>query len=145
MLTYCKFVDLTKLITVAESCTEYSNKGVDQNQEYLLDFDGKERGEPPVPAFCDFSGKTTAVGKNQIFVAEKCNTLGCSREELVYDNIPMTQIRALIENSGDCYQELEIKCSGAPLKVRVSLRVFVTKNIVLIILDSLKNSPSPMA
>ena len=115
-----EFKELTKVFTITESCSELASQGIDKSQKYLLDFDQKGIGEAPVVATCDFLQDATIIGENTTFTAENCAGIGCYEEDIDYANISMAQINALVERSENCYQDIEIECNFAPLKVNLA-------------------------
>ena len=96
----------------AESCNELKAIDTDfatNNGVYLMDPDGRYKGNPAFEVYCDFDTKQTQISAyyNQTNIL---GTLG--RIQIfgfAYDPSP-AQINGLIEASGSCYQEIYVNC-----------------------------------
>ena len=108
--------EITKIVTVVESCSELSNHGIQESRKYDVDFDGKNNGEDPVNVFCQLPEGLTRIGEPVEATLENCNQPGCFEFDIDY-NVSMTQIAALIKKSSTCSQSIEFNCFSAPLKV----------------------------
>ena len=108
--------EITKIVTVVESCSELSNHGIQESRKYDVDFDGKNNGEDPVNVFCQLPEGLTRIGESVEATLENCNQPGCFEFAIDY-NVSMTQIAALIQKSSTCSQSIEFNCFSAPLKV----------------------------
>ena len=108
--------EITKIVTVVESCLELSNHGIQESRKYDVDFDGKNNGEDPVNVFCQLPEGLTRIGEPVEATLENCNQPGCFEFDIGY-NVSMTQIAALIQKSSTCTQSIEFNCFSAPLKV----------------------------
>lgn len=108
--------EITKIVTVVESCSELSNHGIQESRKYDVDFDGKNNGEDPVNVFCQLPESLTRIGESVEATLENCNQPGCF-EFLIDYNVSMIQIAALTQKSSTCTQSIEFNCFSAPLKV----------------------------
>ena len=108
--------EITKIVTVVESCSELSNHGIQESRKYDVDFDGKNNGEDPVNVFCQLPEGLTRIGESVEATLENCNQPGCFVFNIDY-NVSMNQIAALLQKSSTCSQSIEFNCFSAPLKV----------------------------
>ena len=108
--------EITKVVTVVESCSELSNHGIQESRNYDVDFDGKNNGEDPINVFCQLPEGLTRIGEPVEATLENCNQPGCFEFDIDY-NVSMTQIATMIQKSSTCSQSIEFNCFSAPLKV----------------------------
>merc|ERR1719362_1490928 len=120
--------EITKIVTVVESCSELSNHGIQESRNYDVDFDGKNNGEDPINVFCQLPEGLTRIGENVEATLQNCNQPGCFEFPIDY-NVSMTQIAALLQKSSTCSQSIEFNCFSAPLKFNgQNLLTWVDKN-----------------
>lgn len=99
------------------SCHEMLVHGITQSDTYEIDPDGEAKGQPPIQVYCDFEYGTTEVlhnFDNQTWTVPHCEDEFCSELNITYP-APMSQIKALIELSATCEQEITFDCFLAPL------------------------------
>ena len=111
-------LEITKIVTVVESCSELSNHGIQESRKYDVDFDGKNDGDVPVNVFCQLPEGLTKIGETVETSIDNCDQPGCFEFQIDY-NVSMNQIAALTQQSSTCSQSIEFICFSAPLKVFV--------------------------
>ena len=121
--------EITKIVTVVESCLELSNHGIQESRKYDVDFDGKNNGEDPVNVFCQLPEGLTRIGETVEATLENCNQPGCFEFPMDY-NVSMNQIAALLQKSSTCSQSIEFNCFSAPLKVIFCFTPFLLHTIL---------------
>ena len=107
-----------RILTNVRSCQELANLGITQSGTYEIDLDGPDSMAEPSMVFCDFTTNSTEIRHDQQseIMIEKCQDgdFGCHQTDLSYD-VPMDQIRALIDSSECCEQSIRFDCFLAPL------------------------------
>merc|ERR1712142_37906 len=99
------------------SCHETLLHGISLSGTYEIDRDGEAKGEFPIEVYCDFESGTTEVLHNldeQAWTVPHCEEQFCSELNITY-SATMSQIKALIEPSASCEQEIAFDCFLAPL------------------------------
>merc|ERR1711935_980751 len=109
--------ELSRLMTVTESCLELANHGVTTSKEYDLDPDGVNRGQIPIKAHCSLPDGVTKIGEELEIEISHCGSQGSFTHEINYDSVTMDQIIALIQSSTECYQKIEYDCLSTSLAV----------------------------
>jgi len=109
--------ELSRLMTVAESCLELANHGITTSKEYDLDPDGVNRGQIPIKAHCSLPEGVTKIGDELEIEISHCGSQGSFTHEINYDSVTIDQIIALIQSSTECYQKIEYHCLSTSLAV----------------------------
>ena len=112
-------IDELSKIHAEKNCHELQNHGVTKSGFYNLDFDGEKTGQPPSKAFCNFEENTTEVLHSlpSEYELNSCNEgPGCASVNVTY-SAPIEQMKALIDNSESCYQDVKVNCTLAPLQL----------------------------
>merc|ERR1712008_166250 len=112
--------ELSRLMTVTESCLELANHGITTSKEYDLDPDGVNRGQIPIKAHCSLPEGVTKIGDELEIEISHCGSQGSFTHEISYDSVTIDQIIALIQSSTECYQKIEYHCLSTPLAVSVT-------------------------
>ena len=86
-----------------------------------LDPDGLNKGQLPIKAWCEFLRGITKIGNLLEFDVKHCNSSNCFTRDIHYEPKIMEQIKALIDSSFACFQEITFQCFITPLIASVSL------------------------
>lgn len=108
--------DLTRT-KLFRSCHEMALHGITKSAIYEIDPDGEAKGESPIEVFCNFEYGFTEVlhsFDNVTWTIPHCEEEFCSEWDMTYA-APMNQMKALIELSDTCSQEIIFDCFLAPL------------------------------
>lgn len=98
---------LEKLQRVPGSCEELYQLGIEESGYYMIDFDGLDKGDPPVNAYCQFPQLQTSIGEPLTNQTNECHGDRCfSFIEASYE-FP-NQLQALWEQSEECHQTFSI-------------------------------------
>jgi len=115
-----EYVELSSLMTVAESCLELASHGITTSKEYDLDPDGINRGQIPIKAHCSLPDGVTKIGHEIEIEVLHCDTQSCFTHVMNYDSVTIEQIIALMQSSTECYQKIEFHCLSTPLVASVT-------------------------
>ena len=109
-----------KLFGSMKNCQDLADIGFTRSGTYQLDPDGQDFGEEAINVHCNFEDNSTEIVHDQAsqVTIQKCNLLsngpGCFETPLDYQ-VPVSQIRALIDSSTHCEQSIKFDCFLAPL------------------------------
>ena len=110
--------ELSKLLSV-RTCNEMKKFGVNKSDYYIIDPDGPLNGKEPIRVYCDFTEDFgfTQISHNSEEKIEvtHCDDPGCYSRPIIYDS-PTEQIKALIELSESCSQQIAYDCFLSPLQ-----------------------------
>lgn len=107
--------EVTKLPRVSESCDEIAALGTAAKSGwYWIDFDGKY-GSPPTRVYCEFPSLWTSMGNVSFAQIDPCLERQCQTINMTYENLP--QIKAMLDQSEYCLQQIIFDCIGAPIEV----------------------------
>ena len=106
--------ELSKL-SVTETCMELKNYGFTVSKEFDLDPDGLNRGQIPIKAWCDIPEGITIIGETKEIEITMSQSPDHFTHHIEYTPLLMDQIKALIDRSSDCYQEITFYCHSTPL------------------------------
>ncbi|KAG5851111.1 hypothetical protein ANANG_G00089560 [Anguilla anguilla] len=101
---------------VAQSCSVLRDSGVLVSGTYIIDPDGPGQEQNPFPVYCDMDSQpgagVTVVSHNSESRTRvgPCEEAGCYSREVVYQNASLPQLRALIEASLSCTQDVKVEC-----------------------------------
>ncbi|XP_035269113.1 uncharacterized protein LOC118225159 isoform X2 [Anguilla anguilla] len=101
---------------VAQSCSVLRDIGVLVSGTYIIDPDGPGQEQNPFPVYCDMDSQpgagVTVVSHNSESRTRvrPCEEAGCYSREVVYQNASLPQLRALIEASLSCTQDVKVEC-----------------------------------
>jgi len=94
-----------------KNCQELQDQGISTSGTYYIDADGSGIGQKPFPVQCDFEGNATTILRHDLAPMEVESNV---EVEMKYQ-APNEQIKALIEQSESCYQDVKFDCLNAPL------------------------------
>ena len=94
-----------------KNCQELQDQGIGTSGTYYIDADGIGIGQKPFPVQCDFEGNATTILRHDLAPMEVESNV---EVEMKYQ-APNEQIKALIEQSEECYQDVKFDCLNAPL------------------------------
>ena len=109
-------------MTVTETCLELKNYGLTVSKEFDLDPDGINRGQIPIKAWCEIPEGITIIGETKEIDFAQSQSPNRDTHDIEYEPHLMDQIKALIDASSECYQEISFYCHSAPLIDPVSIR-----------------------
>merc|ERR550519_2739234 len=118
-----KLKDLAK-IGILRTCAEYADFGLKSSGPFLIDPDGPLAGNAPFEVFCNFESGSTDVlhNANNLTPVGQCAGEGCFEKKVTYisgstnEEVPDTQIDALMQLSEYCVQGFYYECTLAPLR-----------------------------
>ena len=94
-----------------KNCQELQDQGVSTSGSYYIDADGDGLGQKPFAAQCDFEGNATTILRHDLVpLVVESNV----QVELNYQ-VPKDQMKSLIKQSKECYQNVKFDCFNAPL------------------------------
>ena len=109
-------------MTVTETCLELKNYGLTVSKEFDLDPDGINRGQIPIKAWCEIPEGITIIGEAKEIEILHSQSPNRDTHDIEYEPLLMDQIKALIDTSSECYQEISFYCHSTPLIDPVSIR-----------------------
>ena len=116
--------ELSKL-TVTETCMEPKNYGLTVSKEFDLDPDGLNQGQIPIKAWCELPEGITKIGKTEEIEIAQSQSPDCFTHDIEYTPLLMDQIKALMDTSSECYQEITFYCHTTPLIAPVSIKKYL--------------------
>ena len=106
--------ELSKL-AVTETCLELKNYGLNISKEFTLDPDGLNQGQIPIKAWCEIPEGITKIGETTEIEITHCDSLSCFTHDFEYAPIMIDQMKALINTSSECFQEMTFYCHSTLL------------------------------
>ena len=119
--------DLSKL-SVKETCMELKNYGLTGSREFDLDPDGLNQGQVPIKAWCKIPEGITKIGKPLEIEITHSKSQSRFTHDIDYEPVLMDQIKALMDSSSECYQEITFYCHSTPLINLVRICYFSENN-----------------
>ena len=113
-----EYLEELEKVNTLRSCEEYFSYGISRSGLYNIDPDGNLVGMEPIQVFCNFTDKSTEIMHNKEFPVEidPCSGPFCYRLNISY-SAPIEQIRALMEISESCDQQIGFSCFQSALSI----------------------------
>ena len=113
--------------SVTETCLDLIDYGFTNSDEFNLDFDGLNSGQPPIKAWCEIPEGITKIGKPIEIEINPCDSSKCLDHEIEYTPQMLDQIKSLTDKSSKCFQEITFNCKSTPLISPVRIQNLFSK------------------
>ena len=109
-----KLDELAKL-SVTETCLDLNAFGLNISKEFDLDPDGLNQGQTPIKAWCDLPEGITKIGMETEIEVPRTDSQNSFTYNFEYEPRMIDQMKALIDSSSECFQEITFYCLSTPL------------------------------
>ena len=109
-----KLDELAKL-SVTETCLDLNAFGLNVSKEFDLDPDGLNQGQTPIKAWCDLPEGITKIGMEIEIEVPRTDSPNTYTYNFEYEPRMIDQMKALIDSSSECFQEITFYCLSTPL------------------------------